>query len=331
MQSALKRFFDFPDTLWSYFQQVDLRFTPTPHLTASDAALTPSLTDLSSVRAVLWDVYGTFSGVDLGDMEQSLQHEDRLLAAARATVQEFSLQETLQRLDTSLPPETTLRDLYTQLIADSHLRSLAQGIEYPEVQIEQIWLALIQQCLAHGLSLPSDEPPLYSAYRWAYFFESALQQMYLYPHAAQTVHLLKQSGIIQGIISNAQFYTPVHLRRMLRQALDRPDLQLQHFFLESLVLFSFEMGFSKPNIRTFERALEILSRQGITPPEILYIGNDMLNDIWPASRCGLRTMLFAYDPSQTTLRTDDPRCRDLKPDSVVTDMPQITSQILNNR
>jgi len=331
MQSALKRFFDFPDTLWSYFQQIDRRFNPTPRLASSDSALTPVLTDLSSVRAVLWDVYGTLSGVDLGDMERSLQHEDRLLHAARATVEEFSLQEPLQNLDPSHPPPETLRDLYTQLIADSHLRSLAQGIEYPEVQIEQIWLAIIQQCLAHGLSLSHHEPPLHSAYRWAYFFESALQQMYLYPHTAQTLDLLKQSNIIQGIISNAQFYTPVHLRRLLRLALDCADVELEQFFHDSLVLFSFEMGFSKPNIRTFERALEILSRQGITPSEILYIGNDMLNDIWPASRCGLRTMLFAYDPSQTTLRADDPRCQDLKPDSVVIDMQQITSQILTGK
>ncbi len=324
----MKRFFDFSPSLWQYFQEIDRRFSVGEEIVPVAAEVTCRSADLSSVRAVLWDVYGTLCGVELGDLVGSLEYEDRLLRAAEVTVEEFSLHGPLKRLKPDQPAEVTLSDLYQELIADSHLRSLATGVEYPEVVIEQIWLEILQDCIVQGLDVPDDEPPLHTAYRWAYFFDRALQRIYLYPGAAAALETLRQADIIQGIISNAQFYTPLHLRRLLRMEQGRDDIELEEFFSESLVLFSYELGFSKPNPRAFHLAIETLSRQGISPEEIVYLGNDMLNDISVAQRCGLRTILFAGDSTQTLLREDELHFRDIQPDAVVTELNQIAGMIV---
>jgi len=325
---VMKRFFDYPDNLWDYFQQVDRRFQRhEPPLPQPLEVELPAVNRLGDIRAVLWDVYGTLVGLDVGDLEKSRAEHERLQAAARALIAEFDLTKPLQNLHPDSPPDVVLRDRYLQGITDSHLRSAAMGIEYPEVRIEVIWQSILEDCCRAGWVCPYEEPPRYTAFRWAYFFDAALQQVYLYPHAAETLQACKQAGIIQGIISNAQFYTPLHLRRLLRRALGDDDLKLGSIFTDTLVLFSYELGFSKPNPRSFQRAVETLARQGITREEILYVGNDMLNDVWTALRAGIRAAFCAVDASQADLRPDDERCRGLQPDVVITDLQQFCELI----
>jgi len=55
----------------------------------------------------------------------------------------------------------------------------------------------------------------------------------------------------------------------------------------------------------------------------------MLNDVWAASNCGMRTLLFAVDETQTVLREDEERCRDLRPDGVVTEAEQVAELVLD--
>ncbi|MBN1765751.1 MAG: HAD hydrolase-like protein [Sedimentisphaerales bacterium] len=324
----MKRFFDFPDTLWQYFQDMDRRFKMPDDCTVTPAEIDYTQADLSDIRVILWDIYGTLCGVDVGDLEKTLEHSERVVKAAAVMVEKFNLARPLQKIHDDQPPEKNLADLYLQLIADSHLRSREAGIEYPEVEIEQIWILIIEKLLSHGLIIAEEEPRLYTAYRWAYFFEYSLQRIFLYPQVDAALEALKQAGIIQGIISNAQFYTPLHLRRLLRNSSPHKDLELEDYFHPSLVYFSYELGFSKPNPGAFLRALDFLKKQGIEPHEILYVGNDMLNDIWAAAQLGIITLLFAGDASQTTLRQEDPRCRALKPHAIAITMNQIVEMVL---
>jgi len=335
MKNTMQRFFDFQESFNHYYQRLEQRFTVPYEISLTPAQIpsaykTPGTADLSSIGAVLWDIYGTLCGMDLGDLDKTLEHDEHLLRAAQATIAEFSLEESLMRMEPDQPSENTLRDLYLQMIDDSHLRSLAEGTKYPEVLIEQIWLQILLECTEHGLQLPQNEPPLHTAYRCTCFFDWSLQHIYLYPHAGEALETLKKAGIIQGIISNAQFYTPLHLRRLLRGDRGRDNLELEDYFSEPAVLFSYEMGFSKPNPGAFRRALAFLHQQGIAPEQVLFIGNDMLKDIWAAAQCGMKTMLFAGDSRQTVLRDDEPLCRDLQPDAVVTDMNQIAELILEH-
>jgi putative hydrolase of the HAD superfamily len=57
------------------------------------------------------------------------------------------------------------------------------------------------------------------------------------------------------------------------------------------------------------------------------VGNDMLNDIYPAKKLGFQTALFAGDARSLRLRTDDPRCRNLSADLILTDLEQLIGYI----
>ena len=57
--------------------------------------------------------------------------------------------------------------------------------------------------------------------------------------------------------------------------------------------------------------------------DAIYVGNDMLNDVWAASQAGMQTAWFAGDARSCRRREDDPRCRSLRPDVVLTSLMQL--------
>jgi len=285
------------------------------------------MADLSGVRAVFWDVYGTLCGVSVGDLQQTLEYGDRLAQAAGAAIEEFGLAPALTQLYPDRSADIALRDRYLELIAESHERSRGTGIEYPEVVIEQIWQWILADCRQVGYETGYDEPLLDTAYRSAFFFDASIQHNYLYPGIADCLTKLSEAHLVQGIISNAQFYTPIQLRRLLREELQRDNIELEDFFDASLVFFSYELGYSKPNPGAFQKANRILEQQGVKPAEIVYIGNDMLNDVWAAAQAGWQTIFFAADQTQTMLRNDEPNCTQLQPDAVVTKAESIIQML----
>ena len=66
---------------------------------------------------------------------------------------------------------------------------------------------------------------------------------------------------------------------------------------------------------------------GVSPHAVLYVGNDMLNDMLPAAAAGFQTALFAGDARSLRLRETDPRCIDVSPDIVLTDLSQLIEHI----
>jgi putative hydrolase of the HAD superfamily len=86
---------------------------------------------------------------------------------------------------------------------------------------------------------------------------------------------------------------------------------------------------AKPSTTLFARALAELSRvHGIKPHQVLYIGNDIRNDIDPAVRLGMNAALFAGDRRSLRTRREDPRLRSVRPAAVITSLPQITTALL---
>ena len=319
----MPEYLNFPKTITDYFTTIDTRLNVTTATTPTPADIDCYGKKLPGVRAVMWDIYGTLFSVGVGDLEASLDESDRLQSAAAATLNEFHLAPALRQLTPDQPPAVTLRDLYLRGIHESHQSSRTRGIEYPEVVIENIWLTILQQCSTAGYQPPTTEPLTHTALRCAYFFDSTLQQTSLYPHAAQCLITLSRTGRRQGIVSNAQFYTPWHLRRLLQKAPPSPAPDLSSIITPNLCFFSYQLGFSKPNLQTFRRARAALQQLNITAAQTLYIGNDMLNDIWGATQVGWHTVLYAGDRNQTRLRPDDPRCTNLKSDVVITALSQL--------
>jgi putative hydrolase of the HAD superfamily len=77
----------------------------------------------------------------------------------------------------------------------------------------------------------------------------------------------------------------------------------------------------------FQVAAERLNHMGISVRSALYIGNDMLNDIYPGKQAGFKTGLFAGDARSLRLRENDPKCKDLSVDLVITDLAQLLDYI----
>ena len=121
-----------------------------------------------------------------------------------------------------------------------------------------------------------------------------------------------------GIVSNAQVFTPALIEDLCGEV----SLEDAGFDLD-LSLFSNRFRQSKPGPRLFDVLLESLARRKILPQEAIYVGNDMLNDVYAASVAGLRTAWFAGDARSCRPRADDDRCQNLQPDLVLTNLLEL--------
>lgn len=255
----------------------------------TDAA--PQLGPLSDIRAVLFDIYGTLVISASGDIGLAgEQDEDGAFRAALASVRIQGDDAGPQKLKAA--------------IRAAHARSKAEGVAYPEVDILDIWSSILGA--EQGLE------------RLAVEYECRVNPVWPMPGLAEVLAELKGRGLILGIVSNAQFYTPL----MLEAFLGRPLLELG--FDPDCCAFSYRLREAKPSTRIYREALAGLEKKhGIEAHEVLYVGNDMRNDIWPASLLGCRTALFAGDARSLRLRKDDPQCAGVQADRVVTDLRQI--------
>lgn len=186
------------------------------------------------------------------------------------------------------------------LIEKAHAASPHQ---FPEIDIREIHAAIHPQ-----LSTPEIE-------KLAMAHEQAVNPVTAMPEAAETLRELSSRGLELGLISNAQFYTVPVLESCLGDS-------LANFGIDpDLCVFSYLERRAKPDTHLFEIARDRLLEQGIHPHEVLYVGNDVRNDIDPAKSCGFDTALFTGD--ETSLRLRDrtleecgatmilPRLRDL--------------------
>ena len=135
------------------------------------------------------------------------------------------------------------------------------------------------------------------------------------PGALETLQALKSAGIPAGLISNAQFYTVPLLEKALGATL--PDLGID----PALCHFSYLAKRAKPDTFLFQAAHQILARRGIPAGSVLYIGNDVRNDIDPARETGFRTALFAGDPR--SLRLHGRTLEDSGANCIVNDLLEI--------
>ena len=246
------------------------------------------------VRAVLFDLYGTLFISGSGDitvLEESVKR-DRLAAL-------------LKKYGVGREPEQ-VQERYIASIHEEHERLRGEGIDYPEVIIEDIWKDVL------GFGSPD------IACTFAVEYESMFNPVWPMPHMAELLEALRSLKIVMGIISNAQFFTP-----LLFEAFIGSD-PFEIGFTGELALYSYVYSSAKPSASLFERAQQKLAMRGIAASEALFVGNDMLNDIYAAGRAGFQTALFAGDRRSLRLRTDDQRCSDIRPDLTVVDLYQLS-------
>ena len=260
--------------------------------------LEPSGKLKKKIDAVFFDIYGTLFMSGSGDISLAKQGNPRLQ----------KIEQLLTECNIRKPPQKLLQELYGTIEA-RHTDLRNSGIDYPEVNIEEIWSQVLQT---------TDKK---SIRRFAMAFELIVNPVYPMPNLANTLSAFMRRGIEMGIISNAQFYTPYLFKWFLDS-----DVKGLGFSLD-LVFYSYRFGIAKPSSALYDLAAKKLKEKGIRTAAALYIGNDMLNDIYPAKMTGFQTALFAGDKRSLRLRSGDSRCRNLNADIVLTDLNQLIDVI----
>ena len=258
----------------------------------------PSGKLIGRVCCVLFDIYGTLVISASGDIGISAKQD---LTAGR-------LAGLLDKYDLRADPGCLQDNLRAAVLAD-HEKNKKKGVDFPEVRIEEIWMKVLD------ISDPDRVKNFAIEYEWL------VNPVYPMPGLVEMLGALKRMNIPMGIISNAQFYTPLLFERLLGSGMEHLG------FEKDLIFFSCDLGCAKPSQTIFKHAVKSLERRETAPGATLYMGNDMLNDIWPAARAGMQTALFAGDARSMRLRTDHPECRNFSADLVVTGLMQVPELI----
>ena len=262
----------------------------------------PRLAPLNEVRVVVFDLYGTLLVSGSGDVGTA-DPAERYLA----------MRDALAAVGIGGPDAAAgfVAQLQTQ-IHRHHVRAISRGVEKPEVDIVEIWRRCLMELGYGTLARDPRLPQQLSAE-----FEARANPTWPMPGARRTVAALAERGYGLGIVSNAQQFTldvmRLHFGTNLRQV----------GFHNDLSLLSNRFGHAKPGRRLFDCLCQALRDQGWQPEQAVYVGNDMLNDVWAAQRAGLRTALFAGDARSLRWRESEPAVRETRADVVLSELPQL--------
>ena len=155
-----------------------------------------------------------------------------------------------------------------------------------------------------------------------YIFELLSNKIYPMPGMKEIVRYFRERDFPLGIVSNAQAYTPAFMNYFLNgKYMEGVNIEP---FDPDLCVFSFNLQKAKPDTLLFESLVGPLKEKyGLGPEDAVFVGNDMLNDIYPAAAVGFKTVLFAGDKRSLRLREGHPLVKGLKADYVITDLEQL--------
>ncbi len=301
-----------------------------PHPTGEE----PVLPRLSGIRAVVFDIYGTLLVSASGDI--SLASEGARGAAAiealeavfgqdaRAEVEPEALTPGVKPAPGVAPGANASGspagsrffgdEIVKHLHAAIHASHAESSSDHPEVDIVEIWKRVLAKLSIAGTDR--------QVKRLAVEFEVRANPVAPMPGLAEMLGGLNEAGLTLGIISNAQFYTPMAIAALSGKPLEAWGFEARHRH------WSYRWSEAKPGRFLYEKCVEAFAQEGVAPEEVLYLGNDVRNDIEPARALGMRTALFAGDARSLRWRRDDLRLADVRPDAVVTDLRQVLEIVL---
>lgn len=268
----------------------------------------PQLDRLDDIRGVAFDVYGTLLVSGVGDIGLT-DKEDRDPQLANAiSASGLKLDPGARELHGKL--RETIR---THQEAGKEKR---KDLEYPEIEIREVWEDFLKQLVAENLL--SGEITVSGIAEIALRYELDTNPVALMPGFPGIMAFLREKNLPVSIVSNAQFFTPLILETLLDESLENTGFDLY------TAVWSYLEREAKPSRDLYQLAAEKWkAHYRLSPDKLLYIGNDMRNDIAPARKCGFKTALFAGDQRSLRLREDDPLCQGVKPDRVLTHLDQL--------
>jgi len=205
-----------------------------------------------AIKGILFDLYGTLIDIET---DESLEEIYRAIAHY-LTYQGVYLHRW------------EVRDRYYQIMKQQKEES---GEEYPEIDVENIWNAFLEQEGIKPAPARRDQARILAQlYRGI-----SRKRLQLYPEVKRVLDDL-QPQYRMALISDAQ----------LGYALPEIKAVGLDGYFDPIILSAY-YGFRKPDTRLFAKSLDILK---LTPPEVVYVGNDMYRDIYGASRLGIKTI-----------------------------------------
>lgn len=278
-------------------------------LEAIETAACPKISKFEA-KALIFDIYGTLLISASGDVDKaeysSLMIRKALLAANYTVIKDN---------------EDSFDAIYAYFNDNlqAHLaKGRQEGRPYPEVDIINVWTEVLAWAQQEDYikTTTSSDVKLFT-----FIFELQTNKVWPMPELLELVTALKLKNIPLGIVSNAQFYTPVIMNYFLNNTYTASRNIAP--FDEIISIFSYEELRGKPDTELFEQLMPGLDKLNIKPEEALFIGNDMLKDVYTAHETGFKTVLFGGDERSYRLRKDDERTAQLQPDFVITNLMQL--------
>jgi FMN phosphatase YigB (HAD superfamily) len=177
--------------------------------------------------------------------------------------------------EVTLPDFAAFNELCRAEVARDHAAARRRGIAFPEVQ----WPRIVGRVLPEFATL---EPARQMDFLLA--GQALTRSLRPMPGAENALRQWHAAGLPLGIASNAQAYTRHELAAVLGPAGLEPSI-----FAPDLVLWSWQLGFSKPDPYFFRILVARLEARGLEPGEVLMVGDRADNDIAPARAAGLKT------------------------------------------
>jgi len=326
-------------TLQEYADEWELLIrTHSRPLSPIPTSMKPSLPALPDIKAVLFDVYGTLLISGSGEVGTASDTKDPINKTAPSNHTETQFENESQKdllffqAFTEADVHITISDrsfnelctkLYTEAIHRAHRELKSDGIIYPEVDILEIWHSIWNTLFQR--EAVSTEITANKLIQVAFLYELSANPTWPMPRACETLKTISHSGYTLGIVSNAQFYTPYIFSVLCGESLVALGFDRKALF------WSYKLKQAKPSVQMFSSVLTYFrTHKNIYPEEILYVGNDMLNDVHTAASVGCKTALFAGDLRSLRMRKENSLVQSDRADAIITDISQLKHILVLN-
>lgn len=275
------------------------------------------ITKLSNIKCIIFDIYGTLIVSASGDLDKSNVSTKNLTTALNAAGLKW-------RNDSfeGVYGDQVLNDFHTA-VEDQHAELKLKGHLYPEVDIISVWEKCLQKAISNNWLEIQERVDIKTL---TVVFEILSNPVWPMPGMRKIIDELVKLKIPIGIVSNAQFYTPIIMNNFISDYVT--EQENINPFDHDISVYSYKLLRSKPDTYLFEQlSIQLKNKYNVLPMQALFVGNDMLKDVWTAKQVGFKTALFAGDKRSLRMRETDERCSGLKPDVVINDLLELLDVI----
>ncbi len=298
----------------NYMQYIKNFLEKLEPLNPTPAGIAPQVQKQHELKAFVFDVYGTLLISDSGDIDEAEINAENLKKALKYAGISISGDENQEKYILH-----EMLNEYVNEIKGFHSLNRTTDKPYPEIDILNIWQTIITKNQKRRRINLNGTLCIKCL---TFVFEILSNRIYPMPGMHEVIKRLAEKKVPLGIVSNAQFYTPVVMNYFLTGQIT--EKEYVDFFDPDITVFSYKYKRSKPDLYLFQVLASSLEKKyGLQPEDVLVIGNDMQKDIYAAHITGFRTALFAGDHKSLRLREENEIVRKTKPDYIITDLRQL--------